>query len=186
MNRFLSLGLAACALVAASSVAAQTAPPVAGAPAEKPKDVKIEQLTIESAPLPGSTQPWAKLVTKFRSVPRWADGIVFNYQALLGANNQFKVVQGVVRYANVKGGNSRAVMYISPNTVERFGPPIAITVRAFFKDEQIDEFVFRGPGQIPANWERQIDRIQGLLLNVLQTPWVMTDYAASPDILAVQ
>ncbi len=156
-------------------------------PGEKPKDVKIEQVTIETAALPGSTLPWAKLVTRFTSVPRWADGVVLNYSALLaGPSNTFKIIQGVVRYANVKGGSNRAVMYISPHTVERFGTPVAILVKAFYKDEQIDEFNFKGPGQVPANWDRQFDRVQGLLLNVLQTPWVMADYSACPDIFAAQ
>lgn len=182
MNRILFL-----ALILVPSVLLGQQPPVAAPdPNQKPKDVKIESVTVESAPLPGTTAPWAKLVTKFRSTPKWADGIAFNYTALLGVPGQYRVVNGIVRYANVKAGNTRAVMYISPNTAERFGAPIAVNVRAIYRDEVVDEFTFRGPGQIPANWDRQFDRISGALLNVLQTPWMMTEYVTSPDVLVAQ
>jgi hypothetical protein len=171
------------ALIQASFVSAQQPAPV-----PTPKEVKIQQVTLESAALPNSNRQWIKVVAAFQSTPRWADGIVFNYNVLLGSDKQFRVLQGIVRYANVKGGPGRAVMYISPNTAERFGPPIAATVRAFYKDDLADEATFRGPGAtaIPANWDRQFDKYPGLLLSVIQTPWLVYDYASSPDIFANQ
>lgn len=155
-------------------------------PSATPKQVAIQSIRLESAVLPGSNRTWIKVVTNFQSAPRWADGIVFSYAVLLGAQNQYRVLPGTVRYANVKGGMSRAVMYISPNTAERFGAPIAAHVKAFYKDEQVAEFVYKGPGAIPANWETQIDKFSGLLLTVIHTPWVISDYSNSPDIFATQ
>ncbi len=105
---------------------------------------------------------------------------------LLGAGDQYRVLPGIVRYANVKGGGNRAVMYISPNTAESFGAPITAHVKAFYKDELADDFVMKGSGNIPAGWETQYDKYPGLLLTVIQTPWLITDYSNSPDIFATQ
>src|SRR5690349_17088112 len=79
-------------------------------PAPTPKEIKIQAVTLESGVLPGTGRNWIKVVTQFQSTPRWADGIVFSYNVLLGAENQYRVLPGTVRYANVKGGVNRAVM----------------------------------------------------------------------------
>ena len=94
-------------------------------PSATPKQISIQNVTFESAALPGGSRPWIKVVATFQSTIRWADGIVFSYTILLSAGEQHRVLPGTVRYANVKGGNNRAVMYISPNTAERFGAPVA-------------------------------------------------------------
>jgi hypothetical protein len=153
--------------------------------AAAPKQIKINSVTLEQGALPGANRPWVKLVANFQSTPRWSDGVAFSFTALLGANNQYRVVNGVVRYANIKAGASRAVMYLSPNTVERFGPPLAVKVKAF-KDEESDLAEFKGPGTYPPDWERRFDKYPGLLLSVIQTPWLTTDYSTSPDIFATQ
>src|SRR4051812_12042215 len=114
---------------------ARAQPPKSQQPSAAAAEVKIQSITLEPGTLQGSNRQWIKVVTNFQTTPRWADGIVFSYSVLLGANNQFRVLPGTVRYANIKGGGNRAVMYISPNTAERFGPPIAVHVKAFYKDE---------------------------------------------------
>jgi hypothetical protein len=155
-------------------------------PAPTPKEIKIQAVTLEAGVLPGTNRNWIKVVAQFQSTPRWADGIVFSYNVLLSTGDQHRVLQGTVRYANVKGGANRAVMYISPNTFERFGSPAAVHVKAFYKDEQADDFVYKGPGTIPSNWETQFNKYPGLLLTVIHTPWVISDYSNSPDIFATQ
>jgi hypothetical protein len=155
-------------------------------PSATPKQVAIQNVTLESANMPGSNRPWIKVVTTFQCAPRWADGIVFSYMVLLGAGDQHRVLPGVVRYANVKAGTNRAVMYISPNTAERFGAPVTAHVKAFYKDDIADDFMMKSAGNIPVGWETQYDKYPGLLLTVIQTPWIITDYSTSPDIFATQ
>ena len=155
-------------------------------PSATPKQISIQNVTFESAALPGSTRPWIKVVANFQSAVRWADGIAFSYTILLSAGEQHRVLPGVVRYANVKGGNNRAVMYISPNTAERFGAPVGAHVKAFYKDELADDFVMKPSGNVSSSWETQYDKYPGLLLTVINTPWLISDYSASPDIFATQ
>ncbi|MGZ4983778.1 MAG: hypothetical protein ACXV9Q_06740 [Chthoniobacterales bacterium] len=150
-----------------------------------PKELKIEAVTVETGAVPGTAQTWVKLVAKFQSTPRWADGIAFSFTALLGTANQYRVLNGVVRYANIKAGSNRAVMYISPNTVERFGVPLAVKVKAY-KNEESDEAEYKTSATYPADWDRKFDKYPGLLLTVIQTPWLISDYASSPDIFATQ
>lgn len=155
-------------------------------PSPTPKEVKIESISFEPATLPGSNRIWIRVVANFQTLPRWADGIAFSYNVLMAAENQFRVLPGTVRYANVKGGQNRAVMYISPNTAERFGAPVAAHVKAFYKDDLADDFQVKGPGTSPQNWETQFNKYPGLLLTVIHTPWVISDYSNSPDIFATQ
>src|SRR5690242_5161769 len=108
-------------------------------PGATPTQVKIQGVTFESAAAGGNRQ-WIKVVANFQSVPPWADGIMFSYSVLLGAGDQFRVLPGTLRYANVKRGPNRAVMYISPNTVERFGAPLAVHIRAYYKDDVADDY----------------------------------------------
>jgi hypothetical protein len=144
------------------------------------KLVKILAVTMESGAIAGSNRPWIKVVTQFQTTPAWCDGVAFSYLVLLGANNEYRVLPGTVRYANVRAGVNRAVMYISPNTVERFGGPITARVTAYYKDEPVDEGAYKSAGS-PPNWER-LNKYDGLLLTVIHTPWVINDYSASPDI----
>ena len=60
-------------------------------PADAPKQLKIDSVTLEQGALPGTNRAWIKLVATFRSAPRWADGIAFSFTALLGANNQYHI-----------------------------------------------------------------------------------------------
>ncbi len=155
-------------------------------PSPTPKEIKIQSIAFEPATLPGSNRVWIKVVTNFQTLPRWADGIVFSYNVLIGVENQFRVLPGTVRYANVKGGQNRAVMYISPNTVERFGAPVAAHVKAFYKDDLADELQVKAANASSQNWETQFNKYPGLLLTVIHTPWVISDYSNSPDIFATQ
>src|SRR5436189_5460802 len=167
-------------------LAISVVPGFAQQPAATPKQIAIQNVTLESAALPGSNRPWIKVVTQFQSSVRWADGIVFSYTVLLGSGDQHRVLPGVVRYANVKGGTNRAVMYISPNTAERFGAPVGAHVKAFYKDEIADDFVMKPSGNVPSAWETQYDKYPGLLLTVINTPWLISDYLSAPDIFATQ
>jgi hypothetical protein len=173
-------------LVAISTAAISIHSASAQQPAPTPKEIKIQAVTFEAGVLPGSNRQWIKVVTQFQSTPRWADGIVFSYAVLIGAGDQYRILPGTLRYANVKGGMNRAVMYISPNTAERFGTPLAAHVRAYYKDEIADDFVLKPAGNVPSSWETQYNKYQGLLLTVINTPWVISDYSNSPDIFATQ
>jgi hypothetical protein len=155
-------------------------------PSQAPKEVKIQAVTFEGGAVAGTTRQWIKVVTQFQSTPRWADGIVFSYAVLIGAGDQYRVLPGTLRYANVKGGMNRAVMYISPNTAERFGTPLAVHVRAYYKDEIADDFVLKPSGNVSATWETQYNKYPGLLFSVINTPFVATDYSTSPDIFGNQ
>ena len=59
-------------------------------------------------------------------------------------------------------------------------------MKAFFKDDIADDFMMKSAGNIPVGWETQYDKYPGLLLTVIQTPWIITDYSTSPDIFATQ
>ena len=186
MHSLLSFALSLVRSLTPLFVVTFAVPAFGQAPATTPKQIAIRSITVEPAALPGTNRNWIKVVTTFQSAPAWADGIAFNYSVLIGVGSQFRVLPGIVRYANVKGGINRAVMYISPNTVERFGSPMAARIKVFYKDELVDESTYKGKIEPPANWETQVNKYQGLLLTVIHTPWLITDYSNSPDIFVAQ
>jgi hypothetical protein len=57
-------------------------------------------------------------------------------------------------------------------------------VKAFYKDEQAADYASKPAGTVSAAWETQFNKYPGLLLTVIHTPWVTSDYSNSPDIFA--
>ncbi len=153
--------------------------------AEEPASpLKITGITLESASLPGSSLVWTKIVINFSNAEGWADGVMFSVQALLESGGRKRVASGVVRYANVQQGNHRAVMYLSPRATLRYGKPEAVKVDMLYKDEEAGQFEWRlRPGGPQINW-RDYSVYNGVLVNVLNTPWLLQDFERSPDVIA--
>ncbi len=150
----------------------------------EPVPVRILGVELERASLPGSQLVWTKVVTTFSSEEPWADGLMFSVQALLDESGRKRVVNGVVRYANIPKGNHRAVMYLSPRATARYGQPEAVRVDMFYKDEEAGEFTWlKQEGGAPIPW-RDFSLYSGVLMNVLSTPWLIADYEKSPDVIA--
>lgn len=155
-------------------------------PLQEQPEVTIGDIRIDQARLPGSKLSWAKIVIGFTSQQKWADGILLSVQALLDDKSQQRIVSGVVRYGNVPEGKQTAVFYLSPRTVTRFGSPIAIKVAAFYKDKEAGTKNWTdGKSVVPQSWD-SLNVYPGILLNVMQTPWLMIDYEQSPDVIAIQ
>lgn len=174
MNRILRIAFA-LVLIAASGRAQ--------APEAEPPPVTIEDFKVESAPAQGGGA-WLRLLTSFRSVPRWADGMTFSYSVLVERDGQYRVLTGMARYVNVKGGRSTAVLYMSPSTAERFGSPVAAQVAVTFSDEVLQTFSWKLPGrEVPDDWATQFQRFPNLILPIHYTPFVATEYGKYPDLM---
>lgn len=158
----------------------------APAPGEQPPEVEIGKFRIEPASAPGGSKQWLRLLADFSSRPTWADGVVFYYDVLVAKGEEMRVLSGTARYSNVKKGNHSAVLYLSPNAVERFGTPLAATVRSSYKDEPSGEIKWTNPqgGRAPENWERQAQRYPNQLMPIGLTPFVASEYGRFPDAMA--
>jgi hypothetical protein len=156
-------------------------------PAAEKSPIDIGEIQIEQAKLPGSQLAWTKIKVNFTAIPRWSDGIVFNVKALLNEKSEYRVISGMVRYGNVPAGPQAAVFYISPRATQRFGTPVAVQVAAFHSDKEAGtkNWTSSGAGSVPLDWNA-LNVYPGILLNVMQTPWLMIDYEKSPDVIVVQ
>jgi hypothetical protein len=163
-----------------SPINAQT-PPKAEEPA-----VKLGGIRFETASLPGSTLKWTKVLATFTTHDQWLDGLVFTAVAVMGEKDSFRVVTGSVRYGNVTAGTHTAVFYISPRATARFGTPVAVEVTAFQRDTEVDTASWKADGasKLPADW-KSLNTYQGILVNVMNTPWIMLDYEKSPDVIVI-
>lgn len=161
------------------SVFGQTPP----APVDAPP-IKITGIKVETAALPGSSLLWTKVIIGFTSTDKWADGIVFAAQAVLGDAVQSRVVLGAVRYANVPAGTHNAILYISPRATARFGKPLAVKANCLYKDREIASATWQDPNQSPPDDWTNLNQYPGVMVNVLSTPWILLDYEKAPDVLA--
>jgi hypothetical protein len=148
--------------------------------------IKITDIKLETASLPGSSLQWTKIVVQFTNTEKWADGIVFSVQAVLEEKGQYRLATGGVRYANVPSGSHSAVLYISPRAAARFGKPVAVQATCLFKDQEVAEASWKNPNaSAPPNWQN-LNRYPGILVNVLSTPWLVLDFEKSPDVVGNQ
>jgi hypothetical protein len=175
---FLSLFWAAVLTYAAL---AQPAPK----PTPQPKpEIDVVKFRVEQAQAPGGGKAWLRLLADFASAPAWADGITFYYDVLLLAGSDYRVVSGTARYSNVKRGNHSAVLYMSPSAAERFGVPVAATVRSGYKDIPSGEVSWTEPGKNPPNdWAKTFQRYPNQLVPIYLTPFVATEYGKYPDVI---
>lgn len=152
-----------------------------------PPAVQITKFDIETDTASGGGGKWSKLIVTFSSLPEWADGLVFNYEVLVRAEERFRVLSGIVRYANVPKGVNSAVMYLSPSATKRFGEPVAATVGAFYNDQEASAFKWSSSAQkLPEGWNLKYDKYNGVLLNIMYTPWLASDYGRFPDLMVIQ
>ncbi|MBX7157893.1 MAG: hypothetical protein K1X66_05870 [Verrucomicrobiae bacterium] len=151
-----------------------------------PPAVKMTKFNIETEAAQGGGGKWSKLITTFSSLPEWADGLVFNYEVLVQVEDRFRVLTGLVRYANVPKGINEAVLYLSPSATKRFGIPVAVTVGAFYNDQEVDVFKWSSGTKIPDGWNLKYNTYNGVLLNIMYTPWIASDYGRYPDLMAMQ
>lgn len=153
---------------------------------EKP-EIEITKFRVEPGQAPGGGKTWLRLLADFSSAPAWADGITFYYDVLLAKGSDYRVVSGTARYSNVKRGSHSAVLFMSPNAVERFGNPVAANVRTSYKDEPSGEISWSQQGAAPPDgWAKQFQRYPNQLLPITMTPFVATEYGRYPDAMVAR
>jgi hypothetical protein len=116
-------------------------------------------------------QNWLRIETQFESLPDWADDVQLKYYVLVGRGDNTRVLVGDVTYINVaKGTQHYSGMFVSPNTLQRYGDGQvdAVAVQLFYKGRLIDE-----SSNPPSNnrwWERGTP-IRGLVVAPRDTPF---------------
>jgi hypothetical protein len=157
-------------------------PPVESAP------VKLQEIRVTSAAPSSNAAAWGKVLLDFEVSETWLDGLQFAVKALVGdgtAEKQFSVLAGNVRYFNIPQGKNSAVLYVSPNTLKRFGALSAVQADLYFRDRVVGSKSWlggKGP-KPPENWQNQFQQKAGALLPISATPWVSIEYDKYPDIL---
>jgi hypothetical protein len=81
-------------------------------------------------------QNWMMVSAEYDILPPWTDEVTFTFYVVLEAKagdlkarSELKnMFTGTVTYMNVKRGRHMATMFLDPNTFERYGRPIAVSV----------------------------------------------------------
>lgn len=172
------------AWLVATPLFAQTNPPLA--PAE-PSPVKILAIRPVTASLNPTAPAWTKLLVDLEVNRPWLDGLQISLVALVGDGSKdrpFSLLTGLIRHLNVPQGKATSVLFISPNTIARFGTVAAAHADVYLNDRIVSSLDWFGKGAKPdANWMAIYDRKEGALLPITATPWLTVEYDKYPDIL---
>jgi len=166
---------------------AQPATNAPAAPAEA-SPVTFQEIRVTSASPSSAGPAWGKILLDFEVRDAWLDGLQFAVKALVGDGTPakpFSVLMGNVRYFNIPQGKNSAVLYVSPNTLKRFGGLNAVQADIYFQDRVAGTkswFGGKGP-KPPENWGKQFPQKSGAPLPISATPWVSIEYDKYPDLL---
>ena len=166
------------------------AQPATNAPAapQETSPVSIQEIRVTSASPSSGGPAWGKILLDFEVRDAWLDGLQFAVKALVGDGTPakpFSVLTGNVRYFNIPQGKNSAVLYVSPNTLKRFGSISTVQADIYFQDRVVGTkswFSSKG-SKPPENWVNQFQQKSGALLTISATPWVSVEYDKYPDIL---
>jgi hypothetical protein len=176
-----------CLLLSPGLAMAQSSTNAPAASAEM-APVKFQEIRVISAVPSAGAAAWGKILLDFEVSETWLDGLQFSVKALVGDGSPekpFSVLTGNVRYFNIPQGKNSAVLYVSPNTLKRFGSLSAVQADLYFRDRVIgSKSWLGGKGAKPQeNWGSQFQQKSGALLPISATPWVSVEYDKYPDIL---
>ena len=146
--------------------------------------IKLIDAKFEKAKLPNTEMDWVKLVCRFSTEKEWTDTVSLNFEVIVGepgVNNK-RVLTGGVTYINVPKGVNTAIMYLTPNTLKRFGTPEAFSVVAYRGDLPIGEILSSGAKQFTLEEKSNMLRFDGAIQNVRYTPWLLFDFGKTPDV----
>jgi len=135
---------------------------------------------------------WGQIRVEYQTSkePRWEwiNTLRFQYHVLLmkptpakKKKREFTMLRGAVTYVDVKGGEQhQSTMFIRPQTVERYGLPVAVHVQITPDDGEgtaadVSEKL-RG-GALPEQWwdDDRLDVKDGLLYNRARSPFALID-----------
>ncbi len=146
--------------------------------------LKLLSLDLEEATLPNSNLKWIKLVCKFSTEKAWTDSISLNFEAIVSdpETSSRRLLTGGASYINIPKGVNTAIMYLTPNTVARFGKPDSASVFAYRGDQPVGETVLANSEKITLEEKAELLRFDGAIQNVRFTPWLILDYGKTPDL----
>lgn len=154
-------------------------------PQEQQPTLRLNDVAIEKAALPGSSLEWTKIIARFTTTDKWTDGLMFSAIAVLGDGPTSRAVTGNVRYSNIPAGTHQAIFYLSPRAAARFGTPKFVQITAFQKDTEADSKEWKAPGASgdSSDWQK-LNIYNNVLVSVVRTPWIILDYEKAPDIVS--
>ncbi len=149
--------------------------------------LKLLSVVVEEVTLPNSQQKWLKLICSFSTEKAWTDSISLNYEAVVSEpeTSSKRLLTGGVSYINIPKGTNTAIMYLTPNTLARFGKPQMLSVFAYRGDQPVGETIMAGSETIPLEEKASFSRFDGAIQNVRFTPWLLLDYGKTPDLATV-
>jgi hypothetical protein len=129
---------------------------------------------------------WSQIRVEYQTAdnPEWMDTLQFRYHVLVmlrtrDKKREFTLLRGDVTYVDVEGGEDhQSTMYIRPQTLKRYGLPVAVHVQITPSEgdatDAADSEKLSG-GALPERWweNDRLDVKDGLLYNRARSPFAL-------------
>ncbi|MDD5644329.1 MAG: hypothetical protein PHO00_02620 [bacterium] len=123
----------------------------------------------------GKKHGWAAIYVNYRSLPLWADDVKLAYYVALGSGSKSVVLYGEENYVSVeKGVSHKAVIYVPPQVLARYGDVQRITVYIYHQNKLQDMQSFRFAGN--KQWWKDRQMINGLLRTKKESPFALDNF----------
>lgn len=138
----------------------------------------IESSKVAS-PSGGGTASWLEIRTEYETAPEWVNEIDFTYYVMMEntkLENPLNLFRARLTSVNVKKGRHSSVVFMHPDTVERYGQPRSYAVVANIQGQLAG---WLSEPESRERWWERYSPVDGLLYNRLQLPVVDdADYTA--------
>ncbi|MBT3295577.1 MAG: hypothetical protein HN919_19050 [Verrucomicrobia bacterium] len=105
---------------------------------------KIKTPEYRTTASKGVTTPgqWWQFTVEYDTKPEWTDALTFQFYVLaygvIDGKKAYAFYNKRVVFAEIKEGRRhRATVFLRPNTVERYGAPVAFAVEVYYKGQMI-------------------------------------------------
>ena len=130
---------------------------------------------------------WLRVMTEFDTYPAWVDELIFQYYVLteteIEQQKVFFLFKRAVRHRDIKRGRRHlSAVFLRPNTILRYGMPVAVAVEIVHEGEIVDGGS-KQPSTYPERWWKEARVVEservtfkdGYLLSRSQTPFALVD-----------
>ncbi|MEA3347120.1 MAG: hypothetical protein U9Q21_03415 [Candidatus Auribacterota bacterium] len=118
---------------------------------------------------------WAEIFVTYKTELKWSDDVTLKYYVQLGSGSKAVVLSGAETYIDVaRTATHKAVMYIPPSALDRYGEVQRITVELLHMGEIQDAESFRYAGK-KAWWDGK-KIIPGQLRTKSESPFALKDF----------
>lgn len=131
---------------------------------------KVSTSNLTKGGKSGRGNAWSELTVIFESRPKWVDEVTIKYFVLM-KGKEGNILSGEITYVNVPSGKNVSSLFLHYTTLARYGKIEAVHCELWAKGAVRDKSNW--PTKPGKKWWEMKAPVKGLLMNKLQTPFII-------------